>query len=145
MRKILVTAATILAATPTSALASDWYRVGLSARGVTYTDLESATREGPELQVWEYVIMFAPTDTDMTSAKSRISIRCQDRSYRVLYSITYLQNGNSDSWSNDDNARRFAAPDSNVENLILFHCGNMQRGTRLVGVTPEQDARRQPR
>lgn len=143
MRKILIVAAALLASAPTPARASDWYRVGLSESAVTYTDLESAVREGTDLQIWEYVILFAPTETGMIGAKSRLSIRCQDRSYRVLYMITYNQSGNSDSWPNNNIVRRFAAPDSVIETVILFHCGNLQRGTRLIDATPEEDARRQ--
>lgn len=140
MRKLLAIAA--LLAFPATAAAADWYRVRLTERAATYTDLDSVVRNGDEIDIWEYAVWFEPTDTGMIGAKTRMRANCRDRSYRLLQTTTYHRNGSTDSWPSTDATLRFAAPDTVIENLIRFQCGEPARSTRLGTITPEEDARR---
>jgi hypothetical protein len=145
MRNVLIAAAIGFTAVPASAGAADWYRVGHTNYSVIYTDAESVSREGEDLQVWEYAVMPTATESGMIGARTRLAIRCQDRSYRPVHTFLYRQNGTTNSVPNPDAPRQLAPPGSIAENTILLHCGQPHRGVRLTGVTPEEDARRQIR
>ena len=143
MLKALIATAIGFAAVPTDA--ADWYRVGHTNHSAIYTDAESVSREGEDLQVWEFAVMpaAAPGAWGMVAAKSRLAIRCQDRSYRRLQHISYLRNGTTRSVPGPENVtRQIAPPGSIVENLILLHCGQPHRAIRLIGISPEDDERR---
>jgi hypothetical protein len=144
MRNVLVATACGIAFVPASAGAADWYRVGQTDHSVIYTDADGVSREGEDLQVWEYAVIPTATSSGwgLVGAKSRVAIRCQNRSYRTVQIISYFRNGRSNSRLNPDAPRQVAPPGSIVENMVLFHCRQSHRALRLTGITPEDDARR---
>ena len=128
MRKLLITLI-LLSGINTPILAVDWVYIGTSNReNINYLDIDSIEPEGSNTYVWYKVIIRDPDNElkkeGVDTIKARLVFNCKEKTYKLMRSISYDEQGRTIWEANDNESFESITPNTVPARIYNHICLN---------------------